>query len=349
MTKPPPNTAQLLATLLITITQASHAHAGTPAECEVPCPNGYTEISMELIAQDRMKYGPTGMKQPFQDPNEMASDLRDLMPDQMKARLKNKDINGVVLDPGSIRGAILNAAAACKRIKYLGIFSHGTPGRLGIADHNKASSKGQAIDSENAYQIFNGLDCAMAPDSSVMLFACNVTSGCGGEDFERVIANNLLKKGGNVRGPSFYSSRIPGYGLASMTGSWQGVTVGKNFSSPRWEREPSSRQECRKNAQDDEKKLRELISAYGSCNKTIAQIAANSWSLAEGDKRPSLNEDTPLDRRGVSNEYYDSAKHYSRDIARVQNAIRDISDSLDSEGCPGGKRSAGGSGAGVAK
>jgi len=113
------------------------------------------------------------------------------------ARGKMPAIARSVADAGDFRHLVQALADSCLRVKFLGILGHGSIGYLQLGH--------EGVSLENMTSVFgNGMHCAMSPDASIAIVACNVGRGYRGARFLLGMAGELLQKGGVVRAPQDY-------------------------------------------------------------------------------------------------------------------------------------------------
>lgn len=152
------------------------------------------------------------------------------------------EIIGVVIrHPANIaefRKQVQEIADDCKRIRSLGIVSHGNVGYLqigsdGIIAHNIDKAFG------------HGFNCVMSQNATVEFSGCNVGRGCKGADFMLQTAIRLLPQGGKVVAPEYYV-----FGNAFLRVAPQSIfgnrelQVGDSASHPRWTKGTDPGLEC---------------------------------------------------------------------------------------------------------
>jgi hypothetical protein len=100
-----------------------------------------------------------------------------------------------------IREKIISLSHQCKRVKFMGIFTHGKEGMLGFKEDN--------LNRKSIENVFGGLDCAFSSNATISMNGCFVANQCIGQYFVSKLAKTLLKKGGVLNAPTSYSQQYP--------------------------------------------------------------------------------------------------------------------------------------------
>lgn len=115
-----------------------------------------------------------------------------------------------VADTEDFRNMIQSLVDSCRRIKFLALLGHGSTGYLQLGH--------EGVSVENIASVFgNGMQCAMAQDAFVSIWACNVGRGCRGAQFMRRLAAELLPKGGALSAPEDYVVENALFGVAARS------------------------------------------------------------------------------------------------------------------------------------
>jgi hypothetical protein len=159
------------------------------------------------------------------------------------------------------------AAARCFRIKFLSIFSHGSPGAIYLGNNLTQFHVG-SLDFLKQY------GCLMADDARIELGGCNVADGCRGQNFMAGLATHLLPRGGSVMAYTFYSSTpVPGViPHFSLNGDNQTLTVSRTGSMS-WDNTPRTGAQCRDELSACLTTLDAQIRRLGGCRLDEAQAA----------------------------------------------------------------------------
>lgn len=168
-----------------------HSIASSTTELCPPCPSGITNVAITFASVPRQ----------YTDV-EWEQNLQHATWDFWKKPREPKD-EGIVKIRATkeIREKLLALAGQCKRVKFMGIYSHGDTGILGFKD--------DYLNRSNLNAVFGGLDCIMAKDATVSIFGCHVARECHGQFFVGNLAKILLKKSGKLTAPTSYSQQYP--------------------------------------------------------------------------------------------------------------------------------------------
>ncbi len=132
--------------------------------------------------------------------------------------------------------ALLEMAAACRRVKHLGVFPLGNLGYLSFGD-------GRGLAAPDVEPLLGNVGCALAPGARVELGGYGFARGCRGQDLMMALAYHLLPEGGSIRanthqGATLFYGAIQSRNIDLQTKTFH---LGPGPSAPRWDaRSPPS-------------------------------------------------------------------------------------------------------------
>lgn len=100
-----------------------------------------------------------------------------------------------------IQSLLKSLANQCKRVKFLGFYSHGDNGVMAIKD--------DLLNRKNVESVFKDYGCVMSEDATISIFGCSVARECDGQYFLAKFGRTLLVKGGTITAPTSLSQQYP--------------------------------------------------------------------------------------------------------------------------------------------
>lgn len=268
-----------------------------------PCPNGVTEITIDITAED------------------VSSGLHGVATDTWQDSVRPSGLasggDWVIDDASQFPEILRRTARRCLRIKHMSISSHGNLGYLSLGGTGISTANLESLIPADAA-------CVMAPNARIDIGGCNVGRGCRGEDFLTVMAARMLRNGGGtIRAATSYTSTVaPGtIPHHSLNFQYQALTVDSALANPRWERTPQTTEACQERISDvTREELSEVIRLAERCSRVtesdlevIRSVGAQMRRAfhAEGSAAPRGRGFGPSDRQAAMDFYVAFANwHY---------------------------------------